>query len=290
MRYFITVTRRQERRGVHGRPAEAVHRRTVDRRGVGQDIGDAEPGYRGDPGQRGRGRRRGHQPRRRRRPQGVRQRSVEPDDTLRTRPAHLEDRRPHPRARRTARPARVAGQRQAGRRGARCGRAAGRDLFHYMAGWATKIEGNTIDISVPYMPGANFHSYTLREPVGVVGQIIPWNFPHAALSTQGRKRPGKRGRATSAAPPNSKDRVYLPPVLRGVSTHDDEGSACRHPADAQFARFAGPTRPRTGHGLPGLVTSRDSGQSHISLAAASLFPSTLVTQGMTAPALLRQEG
>jgi len=30
---------------------------------------------------------------------------------------------------------------------------------------------------VPYMPGANFHSYTLREPIGVVGQIIPWNFP-----------------------------------------------------------------------------------------------------------------
>ena len=51
------------------------------------------------------------------------------------------------------------------------------DLFHYMAGWATKIEGNTINISVPYMPGANFHAYTLREPVGVVGQIIPWNFP-----------------------------------------------------------------------------------------------------------------
>jgi phenylacetaldehyde dehydrogenase len=51
------------------------------------------------------------------------------------------------------------------------------DLFHYMAGWATKIEGNSLNISVPYMPGANFHSYTLREPVGVVGQIIPWNFP-----------------------------------------------------------------------------------------------------------------
>jgi phenylacetaldehyde dehydrogenase len=51
------------------------------------------------------------------------------------------------------------------------------DMFHYMAGWATKIDGNSINISVPYMPGANFHSYTLREPVGVVGQIIPWNFP-----------------------------------------------------------------------------------------------------------------
>jgi phenylacetaldehyde dehydrogenase len=51
------------------------------------------------------------------------------------------------------------------------------DLFHYMAGWATKIEGNSITISVPYAPGANFHAYTLREPIGVVGQIIPWNFP-----------------------------------------------------------------------------------------------------------------
>jgi phenylacetaldehyde dehydrogenase len=51
------------------------------------------------------------------------------------------------------------------------------DLFRYMAGWATKIEGNTIPISVPYAPGAQFLSYTLREPVGVVGQIIPWNFP-----------------------------------------------------------------------------------------------------------------
>jgi len=51
------------------------------------------------------------------------------------------------------------------------------DMFHYMAGWATKIEGNSINISVPYMPGANFHSYTLREPIGVIGQIIPWNFP-----------------------------------------------------------------------------------------------------------------
>lgn len=51
------------------------------------------------------------------------------------------------------------------------------DLFRYMAGWATKIEGTTIPLSVPYTPGARYHAYTLREPVGVVGQIIPWNFP-----------------------------------------------------------------------------------------------------------------
>ncbi|MEO5936934.1 MAG: aldehyde dehydrogenase family protein [Terriglobales bacterium] len=51
------------------------------------------------------------------------------------------------------------------------------DIFRYMAGWATKLEGNTIPISVPYAPGAKFLAYTQREPVGVVGQIIPWNFP-----------------------------------------------------------------------------------------------------------------
>src|SRR5579863_7550766 len=51
------------------------------------------------------------------------------------------------------------------------------DLFRYMAGWATKIEGNTIPLSVPYTPGAKYLAYTLREPVGVIGQIIPWNFP-----------------------------------------------------------------------------------------------------------------
>ncbi|HEY2951806.1 MAG TPA: aldehyde dehydrogenase family protein, partial [Verrucomicrobiae bacterium] len=51
------------------------------------------------------------------------------------------------------------------------------DLFHYMAGWTTKILGHTFPISVPYAPGARFHAFTLREPVGVIGQIIPWNFP-----------------------------------------------------------------------------------------------------------------
>ncbi len=51
------------------------------------------------------------------------------------------------------------------------------DIFRYMAGYATKLEGNTIPISVLYAPDSQFHAFTLREPVGVVGQIIPWNFP-----------------------------------------------------------------------------------------------------------------
>ena len=46
-------------------------------------------------------------------------------------------------------------------------------LFKYYAGWATKIEGKTITPAA----GAPFHVYTKREPVGVVGAIIPWNFP-----------------------------------------------------------------------------------------------------------------
>jgi acyl-CoA reductase-like NAD-dependent aldehyde dehydrogenase len=44
--------------------------------------------------------------------------------------------------------------------------------FRYYAGWASKLEGSTIPVSIP-----NQFVYTLREPVGVVGLIIPWNFP-----------------------------------------------------------------------------------------------------------------
>jgi phenylacetaldehyde dehydrogenase len=51
------------------------------------------------------------------------------------------------------------------------------DIFQYMAGWCTKIEGKTIPLSVLYTPGMKYHSYTQPEPIGVVGQIIPWNFP-----------------------------------------------------------------------------------------------------------------
>src|ERR1700683_2772922 len=51
------------------------------------------------------------------------------------------------------------------------------DMFQYMAGWCTKIEGKTIPLSVLYTPGAQYHSYTRPEPIGVVGQTIPWNFP-----------------------------------------------------------------------------------------------------------------
>jgi phenylacetaldehyde dehydrogenase len=51
------------------------------------------------------------------------------------------------------------------------------DFIRYMAGWATKIEGSTMDLSVPLVRDREFFGFTRREPVGVVGAIIPWNFP-----------------------------------------------------------------------------------------------------------------
>jgi acyl-CoA reductase-like NAD-dependent aldehyde dehydrogenase len=51
------------------------------------------------------------------------------------------------------------------------------EIFFYYAGWATKIEGRTIPVSVPWAPCGRFHAFTLREPVGVCAQIVPWNFP-----------------------------------------------------------------------------------------------------------------
>ncbi|MEX2517615.1 MAG: aldehyde dehydrogenase family protein [Gammaproteobacteria bacterium] len=51
------------------------------------------------------------------------------------------------------------------------------DMFHYMSGWCTKRHGITIPMNVLYDPGTQYHAYTRKEPVGVVGQIIPWNFP-----------------------------------------------------------------------------------------------------------------
>ncbi len=49
------------------------------------------------------------------------------------------------------------------------------ECFRYYAGWCSKIEGATKDLSSA--PGDAFHAYTRREPVGVVALIVPWNGP-----------------------------------------------------------------------------------------------------------------
>ncbi len=45
------------------------------------------------------------------------------------------------------------------------------EVFRYYAGWATKIHGETVPVRGPFL------HYTLREPLGVVAAIVPWNFP-----------------------------------------------------------------------------------------------------------------
>lgn len=50
------------------------------------------------------------------------------------------------------------------------------NTLRYYGGWADKIEGKTVPVR------GNFLSYTLRQPVGVVGQITPWNFPLLMLA------------------------------------------------------------------------------------------------------------
>ena len=45
------------------------------------------------------------------------------------------------------------------------------NMLRYYAGAADKIHGEVLKMS------REFHAYTLREPIGVVGHIIPWNFP-----------------------------------------------------------------------------------------------------------------
>ena len=56
---------------------------------------------------------------------------------------------------------------------------ASAEAFRYYAGWCTKIEGSTKSISLP----GEFHNYTRAEPIGVVGLIVPWNFPRLMACT-----------------------------------------------------------------------------------------------------------
>ncbi|MBR9909969.1 MAG: aldehyde dehydrogenase family protein [Gammaproteobacteria bacterium] len=53
---------------------------------------------------------------------------------------------------------------------------AAAEVFRYMAGWCTKMCGKTLPVSGD---GSHYHAYTLRQPVGVVAAIVPWNYPLA---------------------------------------------------------------------------------------------------------------
>lgn len=54
---------------------------------------------------------------------------------------------------------------------------SGAQWLRYMAGWATKVSGDVLNVSIPFPPNTGYHAYTRLEPVGVVAAIVPWNFP-----------------------------------------------------------------------------------------------------------------
>ena len=129
------------------------------------------------------------------------------------------------------------------------------DLFHYMAGWATKIEGNTYQHPVPYMPGAKFHAYTLREPVGVVGQIIPWNFPLLMAAWKlgpgaGHRQlrgaqAGRADAAVGAAAGRADRRGGLPDGVVNVVTGFGETAGAALAAHDDVDKSPSPARPRS---------------------------------------------
>jgi phenylacetaldehyde dehydrogenase len=51
------------------------------------------------------------------------------------------------------------------------------EVWRYMAGWPTKLEGKTLPISGTLVPGHQYAAFSMLEPVGVVGAVIAWNFP-----------------------------------------------------------------------------------------------------------------
>jgi aldehyde dehydrogenase (NAD+)/phenylacetaldehyde dehydrogenase len=119
--------------------------------------------------------------------------------------------------------------------------------LHYFAGWPSKIEGSTIPVGAP-----NMLCYTRREPIGVCGQIIPWNFP--LLMAAWKIAPALAAGATIVLKPAEQTPLSalrlgelaleadIPPGVLNVLTGDGETGAALvdHPGVAKIA-FTGST-------------------------------------------------
>ena len=123
--------------------------------------------------------------------------------------------------------------------------------YRYYAGWADKVQGRTIPISGDYF------CYTRLEPVGVVGQIIPWNFPllmqawKLAPGAGHRQHGGDEARRTDAADRPARrrtDRGGRLPAGRGepAARATDPPPARPSPGTWTWTRSPSPARPRWG--------------------------------------------
>jgi phenylacetaldehyde dehydrogenase len=124
------------------------------------------------------------------------------------------------------------------------------DMFHYMSGWATKIEGSTIPISAWDQDA--YLGFTLREPVGVCGQIIPWNFsllmaawkvaPVLAAGCVTVLKPAEQTPLSALLLGELAMQAGLPPgVLNIVTGYGDAGAALAAHPDVDKVAFTGST-------------------------------------------------
>ncbi len=127
------------------------------------------------------------------------------------------------------------------------------DLFWYMAGWATKLRGSTVTpVAARTCRAQEFHAYTVKEPVGVVGQIIPWNFP--LLMAAWKVGPALATGCTIILKPAEQTPLSalrlgelaleagIPPgVLNVVTGYGDAGAALAEHDDVDKVAFTGST-------------------------------------------------
>lgn len=126
------------------------------------------------------------------------------------------------------------------------------DVFRYYAGWATKLEGTTVPVSMPFAPDKQFHAYTTREPIGVCGLIVPWNFPLLMASWKlapalaaGNTvilKPAEQTPLTALLLAEIFEEAGLPPgVVNIVPGYGDAGAALSSHMDVDKIAFTGST-------------------------------------------------
>ncbi len=150
--------------------------------------------------------------------------------------------------------------------------------FRYYAGWPTKLTGDTVPMSSPGM-----FAYTLRQPVGVCGQIIPWNYP--LLMASWKLAPALAAGCTTVLKPAEQtplsalylariiESLDLPPGVVNLVTGFGEtaGAAlARHP-DVDKIAFTGSTE--VGRSI--LKASADSNLKRVSLELGGKSPNII---------------
>jgi acyl-CoA reductase-like NAD-dependent aldehyde dehydrogenase len=159
--------------------------------------------------------------------------------------------------------------------------------FRYYAGWPTKLTGNTVPMSTPGM-----FAYTLRQPVGVCGQIIPWNYP--LLMASWKLAPALAAGCTTVLKPAEQtplsaiylarilETLDLPPGVVNLITGFGEtaGAAlARHP-DVDKIAFTGSTE--VGRSI--LRAASDSNLKRVSLELGGKSPNIIFADSNLAQA------